>query len=341
MKNKYAAAFIIIILCNAFAVQTKSPFLSPAHFPKPLVSKKLDTNAIALGRLLFYDPILSADSSVSCASCHSPYNAFAHTDHALSHGIFDSIGTRNAPALFNLAWQNTFMWDGSIHSLTKQAIVPISSKIEMGESLESIRIKLKRSVFYPELFYKNYKNKKISNKQILNALAQFQLSLISANSKYDEVKNQEDSFSIIEQKGYQLFLKNCYSCHQEPLFSNYQLNQNFIDIDPNLNNYGHFLSSKNPNDSFKFKTPSLRNLSYSYPYMHDGRFNTLNEVLNHYTHPKTQKEFSEHGKNPVHLSSNEKVELIAFLLTLNDKAFVFNKKHQFPKELLILSKDAK
>lgn len=317
----------------------------PEHFPKPTYEfseNPLTTQKVELGRALFYDPILSKDNMISCASCHSPYNAFAHTDHDLSHGINDEIGTRNAPALFNLAWQKSFMWDGAINHLDMQALAPISHPKEMGEDLKNVITKLQNKKIYPPLFQKAFQDSIITGEHILKALSQFQLTLVSANSKYDQVKKGIAEFSTQEENGYQLFKKNCNSCHTEPLFYNQLTDKvnnafanNGLPIDTTLNDYGKWMITKQSADSLKFKIPTLRNLSYTYPYMHDGRFKKLKNVLNHYTQDisKSSNQISD-IKNNITLTSNEKVDLVAFLLTLNDKEFVFNKKHQYPKEIL-------
>ena len=310
-------------------------FNPPDYFPKPVYNFEqppLDSNKIELGRILFYDPILSKDNTISCASCHSPFNAFAHTDHDLSHGIFDSIGNRNAPALFNLAWQKTFMWDGAINHLDMQALAPISHPSEMGSNINEVIKKLNESKAYKELFLNAFQDSTISTSKILKALSQFQLTLVSANTKYDRVKMGKEVFTEQEKNGYQLFKKNCASCHSEPLFSNYNFENNGLPIDPTLNDMGRYVITENENDKRKFKVPSLRNLSFTYPYMHDGRFMTLQEVINHYTSGIEHSEtLSSQFNESIELSSNEKVDLLSFLLTLNDKDFVFNKKHQFKK----------
>ena len=308
-------------------------FNPPDYFPKPVYNFEqppLDSNKIELGRILFYDPILSKDNTISCASCHSPFNAFAHTDHDLSHGIFDSIGNRNAPALFNLAWQKTFMWDGAINHLDMQALAPISHPSEMGSNINEVIKKLNESKAYKKLFLNAFQDSTISTSKILKALSQFQLTLVSANAKYDRVKMGKEVFTEQEKNGYQLFKKNCASCHSEPFFSNYNFENNGLPIDPTLNDLGRYVITENENDKVKFKVPSLRNLSFTYPYMHDGRFMTLQEVINHYTSDIEHSEtLSSQFNESIELSSNEKVDLISFLLTLNDKDFVFNKKHQF------------
>ncbi len=312
---------------------------TPAHFPTPHYQKELQqiTEAkITLGRALFYDPILSADHTISCASCHSPYNGFAHTDHKLSHGIHDSIGTRNAPALFNLAWQQSLMWDGASHHLDMQALAPITHPGEMGGSIENILIKLSKSGIYPSLFRKAYGTDSITSQRMLKALTQFQLSLISANAKYDRVKQGKEEFSPQEKAGYTLYQAKCKSCHVEPLFSNYSFKNNGLAPDKNIEDLGKYSVTILPTDSFLFKVPSLRNLSYTYPYMHDGRFRKLSEVLNHYTSLTDDREhLSKELERGVSLSSNEKADLIAFLLTLDDKEFIFNPTNKFPRDILL------
>ena len=309
----------------------------PTYFPKPqydFTKNPLDSAKIQIGRALFYDPILSADNSISCATCHSPYNAFSHTDHDLSHGINDQIGTRNAPALFNLAWQKTFMWDGAINHLDMQALAPISHPKEMASNILAVVNKLNGSKYYRKLFFETYTDSTITGEKVLKTLSQFELTLVSANSKYDQVKHIKAVFTEQESNGYILFQKNCNTCHTEPLFTNYAFENNGLPINNELNDKGRWRITKNKNDKMLFKTPSLRNLTFTYPYMHDGRFKKLQQVVNHYTNLdiKNEKLLSKNLKNPIILSSNEKVDLIAFLLTLNDKEFVFNPDFQYPKK---------
>lgn len=308
----------------------------PHYFPAmnyDLSKNPLNSCKVELGRNLFYDTLLSANNTISCASCHSPYNAFSHTDHDLSHGINDQIGTRNAPALFNLAWQTTFMWDGAINHLDMQPLAPISHSKEMGETITSVIKKLNASDFYKKNFYQAYSDSNITGERVLKALAQFQLTLISANAKYDLVKQGKDSFTAQEKKGYSLFLKNCNACHTEPMFTNYSFANNGLPVDTTLNDFGRWTVTKKSEDSLLFKIPSLRNLSYTYPYMHDGRFQKLQQVINHYTDGiEKNKTVSNELMKPILLSSNDKVDLIAFLLSLNDREFVFNSKHQNRKK---------
>lgn len=336
MKKMIPLSFLILLL--GFTGKEIYVLKFPYYFPKPaydLTKNPLTAAKIELGRVLFYDPILSVDNTISCSSCHSSYNAFAHTDHALSHGINDKIGTRNAPALFNLAWHPSFMWDGAVNHLDVQALAPIAHPKEMAEKIENVVHKLQNSKLYPKLFFKAYNDTIITGERVLKALSQFQLTLISSNSKYDRVKQKKEIFTRQEQNGYQLFKKNCNSCHTEPLFSNYTFANNGLPVDTTLNDRGKWTITKQSADSLKFKVPSLRNLSYTYPYMHDGRFNKLSQVVNHYTQIKQSPTLSKELNGPVSLTSNEKADLISFLLTLNDPDFTFNPKFSYPKEILL------
>jgi len=313
-------------------------FAVPKSWPKPhydFTKNPLSTSKIELGRVLFYDPILSKNNTISCASCHSQYTAFTHVDHSLSHGIDDRIGTRNSPTLMNLAWHSSFMWDGAINHLDMQALAPISHPDEMGEKIETVVPKLQASKNYRSLFYKAFGDSVITGQHTLKALSQFMLTLVSANSKYDSVMRKQTQFTVQEKNGYVLFQKNCASCHAEPLFTNLQFENNGLALDTTLNDYGRMKITKNKNDSLKFKVPTLRNIEFSYPYMHDGRFKRLSDVLKHYTtgvqHGKT---LAKQLEQPILLSSNQRVDLTAFLLTLTDREFLFNPKYSFPKNNL-------
>jgi len=338
MKLKVGIILLFAYIGFGFYFSSPYKFKYPQYFPEPnydFSKNILEKEKIELGRNLFYDPILSKDNSISCASCHSPYNSFAHSDHDLSHGIYDQVGTRNAPALFNLAWQTEFMWDGAINHLDMQPLAPINDSKEMGEKTSSVVEKLSNSTYYKNLFYRAFNDSVITGEHMLKSLAQFQLTLVSSDSKYDRMKRQELEFDEQEQNGYLLFQKNCNSCHQEPLFSTFEFANNGLEIDTTLNDYGRWNVTKQSQDSLTFKTPSLRNLSFTFPYMHDGRFNKLREVLNHYTGEIVQrKNLSSELDTHIELTSDEKVDLISFLLTLNDSKFVFNPKNKFPNELL-------
>lgn len=337
---KVNVVIILFVSCIGWAFTSVNvlELVYPSYFPKPIYNFKenpLTANKVALGKMLFYDPVLSKNNSISCADCHSPYNAFAHTDHDLSHGIHDSIGTRNAPALFNLAWQNSFMWDGAIQNLDMQALAPISHPAEMDEDIKNVISKLNASSFYRSVFYNAWGDSLVTGEHFLKSIALFELTLVSSTSKYDAMKLGEEQFTEQEMVGYSLFQVHCNSCHTEPLFTNNQFINNGLPVDSTLNDLGRFSITTNPKDSLKFMVPSLRNLSYTYPYMHDGRFNKLHEVLNHYTHLKPGFSSAPELQNSIPLNNNEKADLIAFLLTLNDAKFIFDPSNKYPKELQI------
>lgn len=330
MKSSYIILLIACLIGLGFSKQTKL-FNYPAYWPAPVYSFKknpLTSEKILLGKVLFYDPILSLDSTISCASCHSPYTAFTHVDHALSHGINDQIGKRNAPALFNLAWQKKFMWDGSIAHLDFQALAPIANKDEMGCDLKTVLRRVNANNRYKVLIEKAYQTKQLTGEQLLKSMSQFMLSLVSSNAKYDRVMAGVETFNSQEKRGYFLFRKQCASCHTEPLFTNHEFATNDLPLDPTINDFGRYDITKNKKDSLHFKVPSLRNVAFTYPYMHDGRFKKLAAVMNHYQNgmKKGDQRLPENNS----LSSKDKVDLVAFLLTLSDTAFIHNKQHQFP-----------
>ncbi|MDP4827376.1 MAG: cytochrome-c peroxidase [Flavobacteriales bacterium] len=325
--------WLALFLFSAVAV-VQSSQLIPNNWPTPVYNisdDNLTVEKIQLGRLLFYDAILSRDGTISCSSCHSLYNAFAHTDHALSHGINDRIGRRNAPALMNLAWMSTFMWDGAINHLDMQALAPITHVDEMGESMPNVIDKLQGLSFYRKKFYEAFGDSTITGQHLLIAIAQFSSTLISANSKYDKVMLGSDTFSDVEQKGFTLFSERCAICHTPPLFTSNDFASNGIPIDSAIMDMGRMEVTSISADSLLFKIPSLRNVEFTYPYMHDGRFKSLYEVLNHYnelTSPKDKR------LENIQLTENQKVELVSFMLTLTDREFLFNQEFAFPKELL-------
>ena len=325
---------LCIALC-AFKQINKDLFSIPQGWKSPVYDfskNPLAKEKIAIGRALFHDPILSRNNTISCTSCHSQYTAFSHTDHRLSHGIDDRIGTRNSSTLVNMAWQDIFMWDGAIHHLDMQSLAPIHHPDEMDETIENVVAKLQKTAIYPRAFQKAFGDTIITGERVLKSLSQFMLTFVSANAKYDQVQRGETTFTEQEKNGYALFQKNCESCHREPLFTTHDFANNGLPIDTVLNDFGRMTMTKQIEDSLKFKIPTLRNIEFSYPYMHDGRFKRLSEVLNHYTngiqpHPTLAHEL----KKGIELTSNEKVDLTTFLLTLTDKEFLFNRDYSYPR----------
>jgi cytochrome c peroxidase len=319
----------ILLLLLAFSPKKGTPiyFDIPKGWPHPLTEE-----GFQLGRTLFYDPILSRDNTISCAGCHLQATGFAHVDHDLSHGIEGKIGTRNAMALMNLAWSKDFMWDGGVNHLDVQPIAPITSAVEMDETMANVVAKLQKNKRYPALFEKAFGTNIITGQLLLKVLSQFELQLVSANAKYDKVARGEVSFNESEQKGYALFKRHCASCHQEPLFTSDKFENNGLSIDTTLNDLGRMKITQNTKDAYRFKVPTLRNVQFTFPYMHDGRFKTLTEVIKHYNTGLLQSPtISKQLQKPMHLTDNDRVDLDAFLKTLTDTAFLFNPKFGYPK----------
>jgi cytochrome c peroxidase len=327
----------ILLLLLAFSPKKGTPiyFDIPKGWPQPhydFAKNPLTEEGFQLGRSLFYDPILSRDNTISCASCHLQATGFAHVDHDLSHGIEGKIGTRNAMALMNLAWSKDFMWDGGVNHLDVQPIAPITSAVEMDETMANVVAKLQKSNRYPALFENAFGTNIITGQLLLKALSQFELQLVSANAKYDKVARGEVSFNESEQKGYVLFKRHCASCHQEPLFTSDKFENNGLSIDTTLNDLGRMKITQNTKDAYRFKVPTLRNVQFTFPYMHDGRFKTLTEVIKHYNTGILQSpSLSKPLQKPMHLTDNDRVDLDAFLKTLTDTAFLFNPKFGYPK----------
>jgi cytochrome c peroxidase len=336
-KLVIALAFgISIIGIYAFSKSQFTPiyFEVSQGWPKPHYDFKnnpVSEEGFQLGRKLFYDPILSRDNTISCASCHLQATGFTHVDHELSHGVDGKIGTRNSLALMNLAWSKDFMWDGGVNHLEVQPLNPITSPLEMDETLEHVVQKLQQTQDYPGLFERAFGSSKITGQSTLKALSQFVVMLKSSNSKYDKVTRKETSFNEQEQKGYELFKQHCASCHQEPLFTSDQFENNGLAVDPTLNDIGRMKITGRKEDSLRFKVPTLRNIQFTFPYMHDGRFKTLTEVIKHYNSLSRNKLLTKELAKPMNLTDNNRVDIVAFLKTLTDNEFLFNPKYGYAK----------
>lgn len=309
-------------------------FKTPANFPAPVYH--FSTNQVTqakfeLGRKLFYEPRLSRDNTVSCGSCHIQTSGFTQHGHDVSHGIDDRLGSRNSPAIVNLAWSKTLFWDGGVFDLDLQPLVPITNPVEMDETMSNVMNKLQAHPEYPHLFKKAFGSEEINTERMMKALSQFMVMLVSANSKYDKVMRKEGvAFTLEEQAGYTIFKQQCNSCHTEPLFTDNSFRNNGIRIGNN-NDEGRYKVTLNERDKYKFKVPSLRNLSYTAPYMHDGRFITLEAVLEHYTGqvqntPNLDAQLKQEHTLGIPLTTEKREQLLAFLKTLNDKEFISDKR---------------
>jgi cytochrome c peroxidase len=300
----------------------------PAGFPEPayrFADNPLTQEGFELGRKLFYDGRLSIDGAHPCSSCHQQIAAFGTFEHDRSHGVNATHTLRNAPVLFNLAWQSKFHWDGEFNSLYEEASHPIHGNTEMGETFAAVVNKLQQDEAYRKEFKKVFRSEFISPEHILKALAQFTGYLTSANSKYDHVKKGTASFTTQEQTGYQLFQAKCATCHAEPLFTDFSFRNIGLTIDPLLNDYGRFRVTKNPADSMKFKVPTLRNVYITSNYMHDGRFNTLAQCMEHYRSGIQQSSTLDPLlASGIPLTNTEISNLTSFLRTLTDSSFVLD-----------------
>jgi cytochrome c peroxidase len=345
MRNKiiFSLPFLIGLLFFTVAFVDDNPYFSiskkdvvliiPKGFPKPLYKfsgNKITPERFVLGRSLFYDPILSKDSSISCASCHQRFAAFAHIDHPLSHGINGLIGKRNVPALQNLIWKDAFMWDGGVNNLEVQPLNPLTNPVEMNESLSNILFKLQRNKKYVSLFKNAWKDTLINSERLLKSLAQFTGLMVSADSRYDRYMNGRDTLSKAELNGLKLFRTSCARCHKEPLFTDNSYRRNGLKIDCSLMDSGRATLSGLKEDYMKFKVPSLRNVEMTYPYMHDGRLRNLQQVLDHYTKSFSEDEADPELKGGVKLTGEEKQNIIAFLKTLTDKTFLYDRRFADP-----------
>jgi len=318
----------------------------------------LTEEGVELGRLLFYDVRLSRDSTVSCSTCHQQSRAFSDGK-KLGVGINGQNTDRNTMSLVNILWSSPRkFWDGRVESLEEQAIHPIEDPREMGLSMDKVTDRLSNIPAYRKKFKAAFNTGKIKKEHIAMALAQFQRTLISQDSKYDKFLKGETQLSEMELRGMQSFFthpdpsinlrgSNCGDCHRNFLTDGFSdgfdgFANNGLEDDNNLEN-GLFEVTGNPADKGKFTVPSLRNIELTAPYMHDGRFNTLDEILDHYNdHIKESatldvliRDASNEARQPddpiaLKLTDQDKKDIIAFMLTLTDSTFITNEKYSNP-----------
>ena len=312
---------------------------TPVGFPKINIpaSNLLTVEGIALGRKLFYDPILSLDNTQSCGSCHNQKFAFTDSTLQFSKGITGEIGSRNAMPIMNLAWERAFFWDGGSATIEDQVIWPITNPIEMHETLPNVLRKLNADATYKKLFKRAFGSDSITTKHIMKAIAQFERTVISANSKYDKYVRGEVELTFDELKGMELIEDqtkgDCFHCHVlGSTFTDFDFKNN--GLDSVFTDLGRYRVTLKETDKGKFKTPTLRNVELTAPYMHDGRFKTLEEVLEHYN-----TGFAENSPNldvnialgkKGRMSETEKQQIIAFLKTLTDYDFINNPNFKKP-----------
>ncbi|HEX5133507.1 MAG TPA: cytochrome c peroxidase [Candidatus Krumholzibacteria bacterium] len=302
----------------------------PPNFPElpPRPDNPLTVEGVALGRRLFYDPILSGDSSQACSQCHIQQNAFGDT-RRFSVGIHGIKGTRHAPTIVNPGWIADMFWDGRADGLEGQAREPVPNPIEMDLPWPDAIDRLERHPDYPALFCAAFGDKRITQDRVVKAIAQFERTFISANSRYDRVLRGEATFSAQEQMGFDVFRTergDCFHCHDEIFMATSTFHN--TGLDSVVTDEGRSVVTGNPADIGKFKSATLRNVEVSPPYMHDGRFATLEEVIAHYNmgfHDSDDVDPLIRARLTRTPMTQEEIDaLIAFLHTLTDPDFLFN-----------------
>jgi cytochrome c peroxidase len=295
----------------------------------PGANNPLTLEGIALGRKLFYDPLLSDNYTQSCASCHAQQSGFSDSL-AFSVGTNGATGSRNAMAVINLGWDEHFFWDGRRHTLEDQAHDPVTNPIEMRNTWPVVVQRLQADPDYVTMFDKAFGTTPIDSTQVVKAIAQFERTLISFNSPFDRFQYLGDSTALNaeEQRGLDVFMRDghCVDCHRDPLFVDHGLRNNGLDMNPVDGGLGALTG--NPNDIGKFKVPTLRNIAQTAPYMHDSRFTTLEQVVNFYAHdvqinnPHIDGHMDPWRFGQVNLTPQDEADLVAFLRALSDEDFL-------------------
>jgi len=308
-------------------------FKMSKRFPRPALPRDnpLLEERVTLGKKLFHDKRLSKDKSISCASCHSEETAFSDA-RALSLGVDGRTGKRNSMPLFNLAWKSSFFWDGRAGSLREQVLMPIQDHLEMDLDLTVLEKRLSEDPDYQKDFAAAFSGNDVTTEKMALALENFLLTLTSYNSKFDKAMAGKEKLSKLEKRGMQLFFTeyeprsgsygaDCFHCHGGADFSDHQFHNN--GITPKNQDLGRYAFTKKESDKLKFSTPSLRNLTKTAPYMHDGRFETIEEVVSHYSgamylSDNLDANLAKHPKIGLQLKAEDKRALVAFLKSLSE-----------------------
>ena len=318
--------------CNYFST---TPFIIENTYGFPNMNipsnNPMTVEGVALGKILFSDPILSFDNSQSCSSCHLQTSGFSDTNQ-FSTGIDGLIGNRNASTIINAGWNSSNFWDGRTITLEDQAFEPVVNPIEMHNTWLNVESTLNNSEQYKQLFKDAFNIEYIDSTHVVMAIAQFERTLISVNSKFDKYLKGEAQLTQEELNGYAIFNSekgDCFHCHGTQLFMDNLFHNNGLDPEPFTDN-GLGDITDNSLDNGKFKTPTLRNIEFTSPYMHDGRFSTLEEVVEHYdsggVYSSTIDPLMKKLGVGLLLTNQEKQDLIAFLETLSDIDFINNVK---------------
>lgn len=305
--------------------------LLPAHFPAPeydLNNNKVTKKGLELGRRLFYDPSLSRNGKISCGSCHQQFAGFAHSDHDVSHGVDDLLGSRNSLAIINMLWNKSFFWDGGVFNMDLLTLNPITNPVEMDNTLPNIIESLKKDPTYIAQFKEAFpENGEINQVNIFKAFSQFMSSMVSANSPYDAyVLGDKTALTPLAQEGLKIFENNCSSCHQPPLFTDQSFRYNGLPLNAD---FGRYNASLIESDRYKFKVPTLRNIEVTGPYMHTGKLKTLESVIEHYSTKVEDNSYTDpllfkNDSPGFQFTTSEKEALVAFLKSLTDRQFLTN-----------------
>ena len=311
-------------------------FKVPSNFPPlayDLTNNPPTQKGFELGKKLFYEGRLASDGIVSCGFCHIQEDAFTHHGHSLSHGVNDAIGTRNTPSIQNLGYQTSFMYDGATTHLDLQPIIPFTSPIEMNGDFSTAITMMKGDADYQKLFRLAFADGQINSENMLKALGQFMVMVTSSNSRFDKYRRNETGGTLSQQEldGYAVFNQKCATCHATDLLTDNSFRNNGLPVNPLINDVGRFRVSQLAQDLHKFKVPSLRNVEKTSPYMHDGRFFTLEGVLEHYNSGVENSAtldpiLKSNGRLGITLTTTEKTQLIAFLKTLTDTQYLTDKR---------------
>lgn len=326
---------ILLISCNNDRyepISDDNPQISlniPSGFPE--LNNSVNSNSptkygIELGKKLFNEKRLSTDNSISCSSCHIQGNAFADNN-AQGIGIQNRVGLRNVPAIQNMLFMKFYNWDGNILQLENQPLVPIITHEEMGSSILEVIGKIRDDMMYKDLFRKAFGDETITAERIYKSIAQYEYTLISANSKYDKVKRKEgETFTENEALGYQTFQQKCVSCHSTELFTDQSFRNIGFPLNPDTNEAGRGRVTGIQEDYMSFRIPSLRNVEYTAPYGSFGQFPTLKAVLDYFDKGVLDADnldpVFKNNKNRIPLTEQEKTNLILFMKTLSDREFV-------------------
>jgi len=321
----------------------------PTYVPAPTAPKDNPTTVegVLLGRHLFYDPILSGDNTLSCAGCHKQQDAFTDL-RKFSEGIDGSLGTRQSMALFNMDFgADGFSWDGSAKTIEQQVVEPVANPIEMHEDWANAIAEIEATDLYPDLYANAFGPGDITVERSAKAIAQFLRTIVSFNSKFDKSITPGTGISLTEQEErgklvYEGETGQCFHCHSAGvgIFTDGRFSNNGLDYAETINDFpdpGLGARTGNDEDYGKFKIPSLRNIELTPPYMHDGRFETLEEVVDFYSEeiqfsPNRDPIMVAEFPNGIFLSDEDKVDLIAYLKTLSDYEFIVDERYSNPFE---------